>query len=676
MKNCPKCNKVVKDEAKFCGGCGHKFGDDSILTAGMTCPKCAEPVKPGAKFCGKCGTKLEQGADTSTLQSNGKNLEQVGNGGFVRWSMIPGQVAVKITEDEIEACGKIKGIVVQEGTKALFFVDGKITAELAPGNYKFEDLKSGAASSGSFAGWCARWVSRVAQYLTGRKSAISVVLVRETEIPLIFTIDGANTSGIRSTVALHVLCKVTNINEFYRNLLLDRRFVSSVELQSALMTEVANQVNLVVADVTPDLVANNPGLAQSLHAQLQASVSGVYPYLALTRIVRLTAEHKAIEELRRMAEELYISEQELVQLQKRNDFLNRLQSVKNDQSLTEGQMGADFESSKLEIYKQMELTKDEQDKFDLMLAAEKKLREASTQEQIDAALHEYAKSGMVRGEEIDRLRHQGRMADIRDAQESEMAEMQGELARRRVKDDYDDERRMKDAAFEDERRRAELDLDKQEQQNQLEMLRQAQAIRKEREDAEHRRQMEAEKLKLDAKLENQRIYAGMSVEQIMASNPDISADAAKALAQKFAFDGKDELLRAREADMARQNAQQMEMMRMMQQMAMAGMGVKQDHQSELMAAKQAELNRVREDANRHEDRVLAGVQTTVSAAGVAFGGHAGMAQQQQQSKVFASPGAPSMSSSGEGQPSSGKCPSCGSVLEPDSSFCGECGSAV
>lgn len=667
MKTCPKCNKEVKDTAKFCGGCGYKFTEAQASDVGQPCPKCGNALKPGAKFCGKCGTKIDATAASGNMAPEGKNLERVGASGFIRWSMLPGQVAVKITETEIEACGKIKGIAIQDGTKALFFVNGKITAELGPGSYTFEDLKAGsAASSGSFAGWCARWVGRIAQFVTGNAPAIAVVLVRDTEIPLVFNVEGTNTAGIRSTVAVHLLCKVSNINEFYRNLLLDRKFVSSVELQSALKTTVANQVNLAVANVAPNAVANNPALAQSLTTQLQATIGGVYSFIAVTRIVQLTADNKAIEELRRMAEELYVSEQELVQLQKRNDFLNRLQSVKNEQTLTEGKSGADFEAKKLEIYKQMALTKDEQDKFDQMLAAEKQLREARTQEQIDAAMHEYEKSGMVREQELDRLRHQGEMADLRDSQEEELAKVQGDLARQRMSDAYADERRVKDAAFQDERRRAELDLDKQEQQNQLDMLRQAQAIRMEREDAEHRRQLETEKLKIDAKLENQRIYAGMSVEQIMAANPDISPEAAKALAQKFSSDNKDELLKAREADMARQSAQQMEMMRMMQQMAMAGMGVKQDHQAELMAAKQSELDRVRDDSNRHEDRILGSVQSTVTAAGAAFSGKAQSMSRPVRKEV------PSEGTSS----AAAKCPKCGADLEPGASFCGECGAAL
>ena len=699
MKTCPKCGKEVNDNAKFCGGCGIKFQE--VAAGGPVCPKCGNQLKPGAKFCGKCGTKIEAGTAQSAANAPAKDLERDSRG-YVRWTMLPGQVAVKIDSQEVNAWKEVKGIVIQDGVKALLFADGKIIAELGAGSYKLDDVgrlatKTPEPQAKGF--WNALGRAAVA---VGRAIAnvfskpgqpmISVVLVRSTEFPLVFNIKDASTSGIRSDVGLHVLCKVANINAFYQNLLLDRQFVSYEELLKALEVVVKNQVNQAVSMLTPDRVGNNPQVVATLQGQLASAISGVYPFITVSKVLQITADNQAIAGLQKMGEELYVSEQELKHLQKRNDFLNRLQATKNEQELAEikaangqeinkGQLEADLKAKKLEIYKQMALTADEQSKFDLMLDAEKQLREAKTQEQIDAAMHEYEKSGMLREQEIDRLRHKGRMADLRDTQEYDMAELKGELALKREQDAYSDERRDKDAAFQDSRRRAEMQLDKEEQQNQLDMLRQAQAIRMERENAEHQRKLEAEnaaraheqamqQAQLDAEMHAQDNYMNMSAEQIKAAQlKHLDAAAQSAM---FNSDHQAELLRMREADAARQNAQQMEMMRMMQQMAMAGMGVNQQHQQEMMAAKQAELNRTREDANRNEDRMLAGVQSTVTAAGVAFSGKAQSAARPAVRKEFEEP-APSAKTAPQ---TSAKCPNCGADLEPGSSFCGECGNAL
>ena len=769
MKTCPSCKRVLKDEAKFCGGCRYKFpvaapAANAPASSGATCPQCGNQLKPGAKFCGKCGTKLDTAAATPPPVERRKE----GNG-FIRWSLIPGQIAVKITEEEVAACGKIKGFAIQEGTKALVFVDGRIAAELAAGSYKLGDFvpeeKPAPApvrparrpaedfapppppppreSSGGFLGLFRRIdravsnvAERVGRFFTGKPPArppresapaagrgpapersapreseaqrpvVSLVLVRVTDFPLVFTVNEATTAGLLSDVGIHLLCKVMNVNAFYGSLLVDRQFVSFVELRQMLDDVVRANVNPVVASATPENVGKDPALASALHDRLQDASSSVCPFLSVGRLVAVTAENQALSNLRKLSEELYVSEQELCQLQKRNDFLNRLQAVKNEQELAEtraangqqidmGRLSADLEERKLEIYKQMALTKEEQAKFDLMLDAERKLREARNEEQLAVAMQEYEKSGMLRERELEHLRHQGELADLRDQQEYarlehqgrmaklrddqeyEMEKLNGDLARTRVSDAYSDERRDKDAAFEDSRRRSEIELDREEQLNQMEMLRQAQAIRLERENDEHRRQLEADnaeraheqamqQAQLDAKLENQRIYAGMSVEQIMAANPDISPEAAQALAQKFNADGKDELLKAREADMARQSAQQMEMMRMMQQMAMAGMGANLQHQQEMAAQRQAELDRVRADAVQGQDRLLSGVQSAVAAAGAAFSGGA---------QPAARP-APPPPPAPPPTPPAPKCPHCGAVVEPGSSFCDECGGAL
>ena len=121
-------------------------------------------------------------------------------------------------------------------------------------------------------------------------------------------------------------------------------------------------------------------------------------------------------------------------------------------------------------------------------------------------------------------------------------------------------------------------------------------------------------------------------------------------------------------------------MKMMQQMAMAGMGANQRHDQEMMAAKQAELERTRADASRNEDRMLAGVQSAVTAAGVAFTERANAPQQGQRRKEMPpEPVKAPTPASSPAQPapaSAPKCPKCGAPLEPDSSFCGECGAAL
>ena len=137
MKTCNKCGNEVKDEAKFCGKCGNKFETQPQVQANtdsVTCSKCGNIVAAGKKFCGKCGNKLEEKNEVSIIS------------GHIQWNIIPGQVALKITEQDIDSYGKVKGINIQDGVKALFFVEGKIIAELESGSYSFKEFGVGAKS--------------------------------------------------------------------------------------------------------------------------------------------------------------------------------------------------------------------------------------------------------------------------------------------------------------------------------------------------------------------------------------------------------------------------------------------------------------------------------------------------------------------------------------------------
>lgn len=819
MITCPKCGKECKDQAKFCGGCGYKFQEAVQQNADIlanTCPKCGNSLRPGAKFCGKCGERLSgsspvplsQSADN--VQNSGKNSEAATKeiivvGSFIQWNILPGQLAVKINEKDIESYGKVvKGINIQEGVKALVFVHGKLIAELGSGNYPFKDWEADIPQTDK-PGIVRRFVGAICNILpqSVRERAqsmgltapntppFSFVLIRTNEFPLIYSFPDTPTSTVSCEVGIHMLLKITNINDFYTNLLLDKKFIGFETIKNQLITVIRSQINFAFRAITPEQVSNTPEIQGRLLPQLQAVVSEVYPYIQLSRILQISAQNADLENFRRMAEELYISERELVELTKRNEFLTRLQAVKNEQEFTEfnqtsqhnnrmqdarneqelnelnrdnnfhnrkedanmeqslrdqsrqiqyenrsqtaaqaheletlernntqelqiARSNANLETAKEKVYEQMQLAADERAKFDLMLSAQAKLREARTEEEIAVAVQEFKKSGLLRDQEIETLQHQisqkAKLRDLDDAQALSMATMQNQIAldqqkleweiqignkriqnqfdRQRIQDAYNDERRDSDvnfsdkrreadaaftdkrrnadAEFEDSRRRSGIDLDRQEQENQFDMLKKAQALRMEREDAEHKREMESEeaarkheldtqrlaqeseKNKLDAANEEKRIYAGMTADQIMAANPNISEHAARALEAKFKNDNalqaaNDKAQMA--ADMQSQmnafmqqqmqskdketqnirdmmmqmmqmnNQQNMQQMQMMRDQATAFAGAGASAQQQLMDAKQQELDRTRADANANSDRFVDGMKTTIEAVG-------------------------------------------------------------
>ena len=682
---CPKCGNEVPEGKKFCGKCGTKLEVAPVVNnATNICAKCGAELTPGKKFCGKCGTPV------AAAPSAEKEAEMVMSAGFVHWNILPGQLAAKVDEQDLAAYKDIKGFVVQEGIKALFFADGALVGELPGGKYPFKDMgveeKKGLKKF--FANIAAFFKGKQANALADAASII-IVLMRDAEFPMVFVEKDMPTAGIRSDVAVHIMAKITNIIQFYREQLLDKKFVSFEKLAEAIRPSIRTLLEDVVTGVDAASISSNAQMRESILDSLKLNISSIFPYISVERVIRLSGSNEELEELRKMEEELYISEKELEQLSKRNNFLNRLNDEKLQQQLREAQTQADFVVAMNKIDEQNQLTEDEKAKFADMLYWQRKLREATSKDEGETALVQLEKNGLLRAEELDVLKsdieQRKKLKDLSDGQALAMLTLQNNMALDKQKLQWEIEignerikntlerQRMQDA-YADERRKAEMAMDKEEQLTQLELLRQAQALRQEREDAEHKRKMEEEaaarsheqtmtEMEQKHEEEMRRMFQNMSAEQIMAANPDISEAAANALAEKFksqnaqaqvdmANKHSEDIQRIMQENAAQQNATMQQMMQMMGTM-FAGQ----------QARKDAEIADIRKDANAHQDRMENIIKTQATAAYGAAG------------KIYAK--APEKEKpANNSRKDAFACPSCGAEIEEGSSFCGECGNSL
>ncbi|MCR4735118.1 MAG: zinc-ribbon domain-containing protein [Treponema sp.] len=685
---CPKCGKEIPEGKKFCGNCGTKIETANTADSNtLICSSCGAPLTPGKKFCGKCGAPV-----SNAVNNNASSQADVAlHAGFAHWNILPGQLAAKIDETDLEGYKDIKGLVIQDGLKALFFADGKLAGELQGGKYPFTDMIVSTEEK------VHKFFRRLANFFKGKSSSmldnaasIIVVLLRDAEFPLIFMENDIPTAGLRTSVAMQGTAKITNVLEFYHNQLLDRKMVTFQDFAAALEPMVHTILSEKIAGIDADSVTTDMTLRATITEAMQKGISSVYSYISFEKILRLTATNEELEAIRQMREELYLSEKELIELSRRNNFLNRLNDEKNQQLLQEAQTAADFANAMFKIDQQNELTEDEKAKFADMLYWQRKLREATSRDEGEAALNKLEQNGLLREEELSVLKadidQRAKIKNLTDGQALAMLTLQNEMALDEQKLQWElqignkrfenqmNRQRMQDE-YADERRRREIDLDKEEQMSQLDILRQAQALRAEREDAEHRRKLEEEKLHIDAELEKEklqssteleknRIYAGMSAEQIMAANPNISEHAAAALAEKFKGENSAayvEMANKHSEDIERIMSQNAEQQNQTMQQMMQMMGQMFSAQN---TRKDAEIDAIRKDAETHQDRMQSIITSTANAAYGAAG------------KIFsAKPEKPEQPRQNN-RKDAVSCPKCGAPIEAGESFCGECGTAL
>ena len=660
---CVSCNQEIKDSAKFCNHCGAPQ-PQSPVSKGNTCPKCGAAVAPTAKFCRSCGVQLAANTELSKTPDNDFNVMMTNH--HITWKIVPGQLAVKIDEQEMASYKRIKGVYVAPGTVALFYVNGKCVATLDSGSYAFDDYPDEDATKSNAV---VSFLKRISRHIVngaaslfgfdrsnidayGNKVFYSVVLIKGSDFPLIYNLENVFTKGLRCSVGLHLLCKINNFNDFFANQLTDKKFVSIENFSKSLESIVTTVANQALSNANPDEITHNQALVDAILTALQEKFSAVYPFVSITQIINLTSNHEELEKIRKLREELYISELELEQIQAMNTFKNKFQNEENRALLLEARSQADFEALMEKIDEEKTLTQDARDKFILMLNAERQLREARTQVETDVAINQLVQTDLLSQEELMALEVQIKQrfaiteldndhalklkrlqseADIdREHLNWEIAvgnkRIENQIWQQQQQDQYEIDKARNVANFQDERWDAEFDHKKQEQDRKMDLLRQATELRMQREDAEHKRKMEEKgqdyQHELDIKnadhqhdLEDKRITATMTAEQILA----MSAEGASALAEKYKAEAKAkeesnaiELMQQHNAQISAILSQQSADMK---DIAMASINANARAQEERLANKEKENQRIHDDAERHQDRMLESVTTTVGAVG-------------------------------------------------------------
>lgn len=361
------------------------------------------------------------------------------------WKLQPGELARHIAPDEwCYVSEHLEGIVIEEGTSAIIYVDGQEVAQMGSGMYEFDDKHQTAAEieaerrKHETQGFFSRLADGIYRFITGHKreentqqreerrrrvqqiigrlkkdTNIDVFLKSDRVFPAVFgnlyhsdSPEGYKPFVIQSRyldlqVGVSMQMQIGDFKDFIANYLAGRKSVTIDDVVKSADFAVFSVLRFQLRDIEVTERGLDEVTFNAISAHLKKNLPNVLHGVVVIEVLDIATSNEQLTRFRQVEGQLYCSEQEYDFLLRTNEFRNRIASEENDQKIREARSEQDLRVRLNEINKDKLLHDDEMEQFVSLLMNQKVIREATNKADLDKAMLEIERNRLISQEEFD-----------------------------------------------------------------------------------------------------------------------------------------------------------------------------------------------------------------------------------------------------------------------------------
>ena len=361
------------------------------------------------------------------------------------WKLQQGELARHIAPDEWQYVAEhLSGIVIEEGTSAIIYVDGQEVAQMGSGMYVFDDKHAQAAEiearnrEDEHKGFLSRLRDNLYRFFTGHKreestsernarrrrvqdimarlkkdTIIDVYLKSDRIFPAIFgqqhladSPDGYQPYEMQSRyldvrVGVSMQMQIGDFKEFITNFMAGYKTVRISDVVKSLDGAVYSILKFRLREVEISERGLDEYTFNAIKSHLMTNLPNLLHGVNIVDILDIATTNGQLARFRQVEEQLYCTEREYSFLQRTNEFRNRIAAEENDQKIREASSEQELRNRLDELNKDKLLHEDEMEQFVSLLMNQKAIREATNHADLDRAMTEIQRNRLITREEFD-----------------------------------------------------------------------------------------------------------------------------------------------------------------------------------------------------------------------------------------------------------------------------------